>query len=157
MAAEDTTSFLNVDLELRSASDLAPLVKALTRSTLPLHVGRLRRSYRARLCLRRQPKSPSDAIQGFIRAVSKLSPNHKTAWKRASLREFDVGIQAGLEPRLSEWALDALTLRQVAVLGGQVRLTLYSPLFGQDISPEPEQPPNDALQRTRPAATKPRR
>ena len=54
-----------------------------------------------------------------------LPPLPRKLWKGAYVREFDIGIQAG-EKSCAEWILDAATLREVAKVGAQIELTIYS-------------------------------
>ena len=52
------SDFLNVDVEVKSRTDTAPLARALGESGVCLYVDRIGRWYRLRLTLARQPKSP---------------------------------------------------------------------------------------------------
>ena len=135
---QPATTFLNVDLEVKSRKDLRPLVEALGREVLPLQEGRLGRRYWIRLELaRRAPKSPVDAIRRFCHLVSKLPAEVRELWDGASVRELDIGIQAGEEPAAAEWVLDPDALKEAANLGAQIRITVYSPVVRTVPAPDP--------------------
>jgi hypothetical protein len=134
---EPTTTFLNVDLDVKSRNDLRPLVEALGREVLPLQEGRLGRRYWIRIELaRRAPKSPVDAIRRFCHLLSKLPPGPKALWDGASVRELDIGIQAGEEPVAAEWVLDTDAFKEAANLGAQIRITVYSPVLRTGPAPD---------------------
>lgn len=120
------SEFLNVDLDLKSPVDLGPLVHAFGRRVLVLHVDRIGRRHWVRLTLARQPRTPSEAIRGFVTLVAGLPAQGRAVWARAD-KEFDIGVQGGFEPRSAEWVLEPKIVQALARLGAQVRLTVYSP------------------------------
>jgi hypothetical protein len=119
------TTFLNVDLDLASAEDLAPLVDALAPDVHALHVGRVGRRHRATLELRGQPRTPDSAIRRLVAAVRQLPPRQRARWNRATRRDFNVGIQAAATPRSREFAIDAATVAAVGGVGGRIVVTVY--------------------------------
>ena len=121
----ETTTFLNVDLEISSAEDLAPLAEALGPKLSVLHVGRVQRRYWARLELRTQPKTPDVAIRRLARAIEQLPQRQRAYWKRATVRDFNVGIQAADEPDHSDFVLKPETVTMVGKLGGRIVITIY--------------------------------
>jgi len=49
-------------------------------------------------------------------------------WNAAKRREFNVGLQAGLEPlTCDEFRIETQTLKAVAELGGVIVLSVYGP------------------------------
>jgi hypothetical protein len=121
----ETTTFLNVDLEISSAEDLAPLAEALGQKLSALQVGRVQRRYWARLELRTQPKTPDVAIRRLARAIGQLPQRQRAYWKRATVRDFNVGIQAADEPDHSDFVLKPETVAMVGKLGGRIVITIY--------------------------------
>lgn len=75
-----------------------------------------------------QRKRASEAIRGFAKLVRRLPRSVATVWNLAS-KEFDLGIQAGFEPRSREWILEPDVVELVSDLGAQLRVTVYSPLL----------------------------
>lgn len=121
----DTTLFLNVDLELVSREALAPLVDALAPALHALHVGRVGARHHASLELLGQPRTPDAAIRRMVAAVQRLPRAPRDRWRRATRRDFNVGIQAAAAPRAREFALDAETVALVARVGGRIVITVY--------------------------------
>jgi hypothetical protein len=121
----DTTTFLNVDLDVVSAEDLAPLAEALAPRLDALHVGRVGRWYRASFELRRQPRTPDVAIRRIVAAIDELPPRARTRWRRATRRDFNVGIQAALQPHARELPIEPATIALVARARARIVVTVY--------------------------------
>jgi hypothetical protein len=121
----ENTTFLNVDLDISSREDLASLAAALRPRLFVLHVGRIRRRYWARLELRTQPRSLDAAIRRLVRAVESLPPRQRACWKRATSRDFNIGIQAAEEPRSSELPIGPATVQMVGRVRGRIVITIY--------------------------------
>jgi hypothetical protein len=126
------TTFLNVDLDLSSGEDLAPLADALRPQFLALHVGRVRRRYWARFELLGQPRTPDMAIRRLVAAVQRLPARQRTRWDRTIRRDFNVGIQAAPRPHYREFPIEPATVAMVAKIGGRIVVTVYgSSLSGE--------------------------
>jgi hypothetical protein len=121
------TSFLNVDLDLSSREDLAPLAAALQSRLIVLHVGRVRNRYHARFELRTQPSSADLAIRRLVHAVQTLPVRQRARWRRATTRDFDIGIQSAETPHSTEFLVAAATVAMVARVGGRIVVTVYGP------------------------------
>jgi hypothetical protein len=93
-----------------------------------LHLLKLGRKHWLALELGPQPPDPESGILEFCRMVRRLRGAARAAWENASSREFDIGIQAGLEHRSAEWVLSRKVMEAVHGVGGHVRVTVYSPL-----------------------------
>ena len=66
-------------------------------------------------------------LKGLVKAIGRLSPRGKAAWKKLRTRDFNIGIQAGREPHLVEYEATARTIAAVAALGGRLVITVYAP------------------------------
>jgi hypothetical protein len=121
------TRFLNVDLDLFSRSDLQPLVTALEPGAYALHVGRDKRTYRAHLELSKFPKNPDAAIRAFAALIRNLSSVERKLWDTAKVRDFNIGVQAAMQPRSYEIALTRETLEIVSTLRARIVFTIYTP------------------------------
>ena len=139
-----TAEFLNVDLDVWSREDLTPLVEALEPGLFALHLTRVGRGWRARFELSRQPKTADAAIRRLAAAVERLPAGQRARWRRATRREFNIGIQAAAEPHAGEFPIEAATVARVARLGGRLAVTLYAP-------PEPRPPGSSRRHGTRSA------
>jgi hypothetical protein len=101
---DDETTFLNVDLDVWAAYDLAPLVEALGVHVSDMFTGAAEVEEGAyqthlELAIEERPGNPDAAIQAFARLIDELPPAAKRLWDEANLRNFDIGIQGGVTPR----------------------------------------------------------
>jgi hypothetical protein len=124
------TRFLNVDLDIWSASPLDPIVRAFGRKVVVLHAGKEGRGrYGAHLELTRSGRS-EDAdrlIRGFVRLIKKLPPRARASWNRARRRDFNLGIQAASRPYSYELPVRPETLDGVASVNARLVVTVYAP------------------------------
>lgn len=123
-----SSSFLNVDLDIRSRESLEPLLKEWgERARIP----DAKPPDKARWILVNvlsQPKTAEAAIHALLRLVNKLPKAGRYAWNNASSRIFDIGIQAGIAPHpFEEVHLSPSTLRELARLKGSILVTVYAP------------------------------
>jgi hypothetical protein len=71
--------------------------------------------------------SADDTILGLIGLIRGLPRVHRKTWDSARRREFNIGIEAGLEPRGFELRLQQRTLQAISDVGGVVVITVYAP------------------------------
>jgi hypothetical protein len=119
------TAFLNVDLDISSSQDLTSLAEALRPRLIVLHVGRLRGKHWARFELRTQPSNPDLAIRRLVAVIQRLPGGQRAYWKRATTRDFNIGIQAGTGPQSREFSVDPRTATMVGRIGGRIVITVY--------------------------------
>jgi len=122
----DETYFLNVDLDVFARSSLEPLAEAFGSKVFQLYVGRHGRNYGAHFELRASPGRGADAlIVGLVQLVKSLPRSVRTIWNEAYRRDFNIGIQGGLEPRVYELPLKPETLKLVSSVNARVVVTVY--------------------------------
>jgi len=120
--------YLNVDLEVRSRSDLTPLADEFSRSLSLLHAGRVPRTFLASFEADSGSLSPDAAINRLADAVSSLTPSARRLWKEARDRVFDIGVEAkSTGPDILALALRPETLRAIARLNARLAFTFYPP------------------------------
>jgi hypothetical protein len=126
---DNRTRFLNVDLDVWSKTPLDDLATGFGRQVMVLHVGREGRRYGAHLELTGSgigtARSCVRTLRRFADAVARLPPAARRAWKNATLRQFNIGVQAGSEPHNYELALPPDILGVIATLDAHVVLTVY--------------------------------
>src|SRR5262245_47215933 len=110
-AIEESTKFLNVDLDIWANRSLRPLVDALGRRVVVLFVGKEGRRYGAHLELSAALKDPNRILSRFVEHVHDLPRPARALWNGASVRAFNVGIQAATQPHSFELQLEPETLR----------------------------------------------
>jgi hypothetical protein len=129
--ADSATRFLNVDLDIWSASPLDSFAHAFGKKIVVLHAGKEGRGrYGAHLTLAHSglPTDTADRlIQGFVRLIRKLPPAARASWNRARRRDFNVGIQAASRPHSYELPVQPATLQAVASVNARLVVTVYAP------------------------------
>jgi len=125
---EPGAEYLNVDLEIRSRSDLTPLVDELSKSLFLLYAGRIRRTFFANFETGGMSLAPEKAIKRLADAVFALPPSARKFWKAAEDRVFDIGVEANSAgPDIFALALQPETLKTIAQLNARLAFTFYPP------------------------------
>jgi hypothetical protein len=129
----DTTHFLNVDLDIYSKSNLQPLVTAMGKQVHVLFLGRIKRTHQAHLELWKSGlhESADSIVRGFCVLIQKLPKSGVELWNGAKVRDFNVGVQAAMQPHSHEIALAAETVRAAAEVNARIVLTVYAPERGE--------------------------
>ena len=124
----EPTRYLNVDLDIYSRVSLKGLVDAMGDQAFVLFVGGERQKYEAHLEVTSSHiMTPDRAIIGLTQLVKRLPPRYRKLWDSARSREFNVGVQSGLEPYSFELRLDRRTVDAVRNVGGALVVTVYAP------------------------------
>jgi hypothetical protein len=123
------THYANVDLDVYAAVPLDGVVQALGNQVFVLYVGGARRKYEAHIELASShtAMSADDTIVGLIRLIRALPRVHRKIRDSAQRREFNIGIEAGLEPHGFELHLQERTLKAMTDARGTVVITVYVP------------------------------
>ena len=125
----EPTHYVNVDLDVYSRVPLDGFVQALGDEAFVLFVGGGRRKFEAHLELAssHMAMSPDDTIVGLTRLIRGLPRVQRKVWNSAQRREFNIGIEAGLEPHGFELRLQQRTLKAITDVGGVLVITVYAP------------------------------
>jgi hypothetical protein len=123
-----------VDLDIISRSSLERLASAMGSQAFVLYVGAHGRTYRARLELAvfHRGMSADRTIAGLVRIVERLPRVQRRLWDAAVSREFNIGIEAGLQPHCFELRLKPSTVQSVGRIGATLAVTVYAPDGGAD-------------------------
>lgn len=124
-APDAAARFLNVDLEIRSRSDLAPLAKALSRRLIVLHAGKVGREHLLSLEVSGLSLHTDAVIRRFARLIASLPPAVRALWARARDRVFDIGIETASGKTTFVLTLEPETIQTVARLNARIALTVY--------------------------------
>jgi hypothetical protein len=126
----EPTHYINVDLDIFSRVSLKGLVDAMGEEAFVLYVGGEGRKHQAHVELASSHRgmTPDRTIDGLTRLVKRLPPRYRKVWDSAKSREFNVGIQAGLEPHAFELRLARRTVDAVRDVGGALAVTVYAPV-----------------------------
>ena len=118
--------FLNVDLDIASATKLDALAAAMGRRVIVLHSGRVSKTKRHLLILEGSGEhgSPDATIHALCKVVQGLSPTARRIWD-AARKEFNVGYELRSSERYSFFSLRPDTLERIARLGAKLVVTYY--------------------------------
>jgi len=122
---EEATNFLNVDLDILSRSPLEPLVAAFGDKIQTHYVGREGSRYSAHL-ERGFPRNADTGIKALAALVRRLPMPARRLWEKAQIKDFNIGIQAGIKPHYCEFPLHTDTLSELVKLGARVVITVYA-------------------------------
>ena len=122
---EETTHFLNVDLEVKSRSNLQPLIDSINESKLAHELssfcfGGL---YHAGFEVSSYVKKIDPIIRIFARIIGERPPEPRRLWDRAVRRDLNIGIQSGLKGET--YSIDADIVALAAKINAQIVITLY--------------------------------
>ena len=123
--ARPGAAYLNVDLEIRSRSDLTPLVHALQRRLFVLHAGRVQGTFFASFEASGPGHPPDVAIPRLAATLRRLPPSLQRLWRQARDRVFDIGVARAAGDTPFSLALRQETIRVVTALNARLALTFY--------------------------------
>ena len=124
----EPAQFLNLDLEIRSKGDLAPLAAYLKQRINLLHVGEGDGEFQ----LTAEP--PSGGLIGqtaekcteeLLSVLGALPKAQRGLFEDCHVRVFDYGFDGGLESPSLSVDLPAAQLRRICELGVSLRITVY--------------------------------
>lgn len=121
------THFINVDLEIRGATDLSALVNAFEPGAMALSCMPLDDGFLANLELGEQPDDAETGILGFLHLIDALPPEARRLWDGARQRDFSIGVQSGSSPSSFEIAITPATLDRIARVGARIAFVVYAP------------------------------
>lgn len=124
---ERTTHYVNTDLELLAAVDLAPLVQHFeSKGFTALHFSRIpRKGYLAVLETQRQFVTPQATIKAMLRGIETMPREINNVWAVCKQRSMNIGYQCGHEPHSIEHGLDNDLMNRIVRSGLALKITLY--------------------------------
>jgi len=126
MPVEALVQFLNVDLLIGGRFDSEPLLQALGGDVFLLHEDAVIQGKKCMLVeLARPGLDVVRTLSRLVAWVERLPPRARRSWERASIRRFDIGIQAGKSPHETHWVVPQRLVAALAKIGADVALTVY--------------------------------
>lgn len=121
-------SFINLDLELESFSDLGPLAEELARSVFVLYCGPVEAGFRLSV----EPvisgalsTGPDACTEHCLSMLEALSPEGAALLQSCTSRVFDYGFEGGLEANPIHTDLNRAHLARMVAAGVDLRITTY--------------------------------
>ena len=115
--------FANVDLDVASRADLTPLITAFAPRAFHLSAFRHRGLNVAIFELSREPRNPDAGIRAFVSLIESLPPAARAVWRRATKRDFNVGVEAA--ERGQVFTVLAETVVLAGRVGASISFTVY--------------------------------
>lgn len=143
-------TFITVDLLVWSKANLGEFARALEAKASVLYAGKMNGKFLVSLEV--SGRAPEDTIRNFLNVVKPLRGRAKRLWQEAQERVFDVGFECGEKVALLyptkgskpgsgtlrqrgrvklvpyETSLTSALLREVAAVGGTIKVTIYPPM-----------------------------
>ena len=120
------SQFINLDLVLRSSSDLTPLAEYLGERVFVLSSGAAEGEFHLVLEAGIVASDPETYIQYFLRLIDALPPEQRTLWAGCSSRIFDFGFEGGYNAPPLQMKLQPTMLGIFAERGLTVEITFYA-------------------------------
>jgi hypothetical protein len=124
----EPAAFLNLDFELRSNVDLAPLASYLERTTNVLFSGEAEGTFQ----LTAEPMSgghpgqtPAKCTEEMLSVLGALPVEHRELFNKCHTRAFDYGFDGGVEAPPLSVDLGSSQLSRMADLNISLRVTVY--------------------------------
>ena len=117
--------FLNVDVDLSGVLDPVTLVGGFGDAIVVLHEEEAPLGHVISFELTAMHLTLPDTITSLIEQVNALPAEARALWDSATRRVFNVGVQAGLGPYRTEWALGVEALFALASINAELVLTIY--------------------------------
>lgn len=124
----EPTHFLNVDLELTTRGEIAPLLAQWSKKIVVLRDSTDDGLRTIWLEVVPEQRGVEQVLLCFLDMVAKLPDDVRDLWNACDDRCFNVGIQAGSTPHDSTYSISPETLAQIASLMARVAFTVYAPI-----------------------------
>ena len=124
-----TGKFINVDIEIFSERPLGRLKKEFEElGAYHLYCGRHSSGYLLTLEKNTFLRATLERrLVSLCRLVERLSPKGRKLWDAATVRSFDIGIEASVGNPTVQVAVPPALLQRIVALGGTVAVTVYAP------------------------------
>ena len=138
-------TFLNVDLQIEAPHSLDHVCCELVEGgAWRLYNGESQGGYLANLEINdgRSGSDPNSIITTFCGIIDGFDERAKSDWSRAHRRTFDLGYETDSEPGPFHSDLKNEVVARVALLGADIRITLYPRPAPEEIQSEQAAPSN---------------
>ena len=128
--SSEQTHFLNVDLELTTRGEIAPLLALWKKEIVVLRNSIDDGVRTVWLEVVPEQRGVEQVLLCFLDMIEKFPDDVRELWNACEDRCFNVGIQAGSTPHDSTYSVSPHTLGRVAAAMARVAVTVYAPMPG---------------------------
>jgi hypothetical protein len=127
MPVSTPAQFLNLDLVLKSKSDLDTIIKYFDEKAFVLHHEEYNGQWMLVMELADQElaRNPSEYTERFLEIISEFPDSVRDVWKACTSRSFAYGFDGGSNSPALEATIDARLLLQMARVGADIGITVY--------------------------------
>jgi hypothetical protein len=118
-----TTKFLNLDLDIRSGSELDELLEGLKPDVVVMNHESA--GYASVELRHLQPKTIDEAILHYSKIILSLPSHLRALWENCDKRTMNVGIEAGNEPYSTSFAVSESTTALLVAMRAELVFTVY--------------------------------
>ena len=118
------TQYITTDLELESPNDLTPIAQEFEDDVLVQFCGAMGDRHTASFGLFREGSVATD-INFFCDLVENLSDSSQKLWNSCTRIDFNIGYEAGDEPKSWRSSIPTEVLTRIAKNRGDIVITIY--------------------------------
>ncbi|MCK5831207.1 MAG: hypothetical protein KAH20_12995 [Methylococcales bacterium] len=116
--------FLNIDLDIVSKNDLAPIIEEFGDQVCVLNNEWSNGNYYA--SFETGYTEENKIIETYVALVNDLSPDAGKLWNECILREFNFGYNCGETPHAFRSKVSSKSVKGLSEIGGSIVVTIYS-------------------------------
>jgi hypothetical protein len=116
------TSFLNVDLDIRTHAGLDRLLRYFEQHCIVLH----HTEHEAFLENLTPYGDIDDTIRAFLRILAGMDEDLQALWRGCEMRRMNIGIEAGGRPHAAVFLIGAEVMKGLVDAGCDVAITVYA-------------------------------
>jgi hypothetical protein len=124
--SSEETDFLNVDLEITTRGEIAPLLEHWSKKVVVLRnsVDGAQRTVWLELGI--ENPEMDRVLRSLLDLIDSLPRPLRTLWDQCDERCFNIGIQGGGSPHFSVFSISTETLHRVSAVHARVDFTVYA-------------------------------
>jgi hypothetical protein len=122
LPAKSVTTFLNVDIDLRSKSGISELLGYLGPSVIVLHDA----AHEASFELNKMHSSLDEALLNIVELIRSLPQQAQAIWNQCEFRKANIGIQAGTEPYEAHYEISNKVVALLASAQIEITFSVYA-------------------------------
>ena len=117
--------YLNVDLLVKSRTDLTPIVNEFGEDVIVLTNGKAGNLFHAYFEIAGSQPGPNEDIEYFCSLIEGLSRKERELWDNSISKIFDVGFESGEVPQSYSADIRPDVIKRLAKCGASIRITIY--------------------------------
>ncbi len=121
-----SSHYINTDLEIESVEDFSPIVESFADDVVVLYHGTVLQKFRVSFESVDVAANANVTVNNFCKLIEALPISARKIWDRSLTKIFDIGYQAGVEPRSYSSEIQPDTIERLAALSAGIRVTIYS-------------------------------